>query len=98
MATVPNVLGDTLTAASAAIVASGLTVGTISKIYSTTVAINVVTFQSIIGGATESAGTPINLQVSLGPQFPQTLRAIKIAQQKTNHIHIQFTYSPLGLL
>jgi beta-lactam-binding protein with PASTA domain len=98
MATVPNVLGATVATASAAIVAAGLTVGTITNVYSAAIAVGIITFQSIIGGATEAPGTPINLIVSLGPQYPQRIQAISLVLQKSNQICIQFVYSPLGIL
>ena len=63
-ATVPDVVGQTQADASTAITAAGLTVGTITQVYSATVAPGRVVSQSLAAGATVGYGTAVNLTVS----------------------------------
>jgi beta-lactam-binding protein with PASTA domain len=65
--TVPGVVGQTQTAAAAAISASGLVVGTIATQSSATVPAGVVISQSPLGGAIVALGSAVSLVVSLGP-------------------------------
>ena len=63
----PNVQGDTQAAATAAITAAGLTVGTITMQASSTVAAGDIISESPVAGTSLSSGTAINLIVSSGP-------------------------------
>ena len=63
----PNVQGDTQAAATAAITAAGLTVGTITMQSSSTVAAGSVISESPVGGTDVSRGSVVNLVVSSGP-------------------------------
>lgn len=64
---VPNVVGETQSAATAAITAAGLTVGTVTTQSSTTVASGSVISQSPTASTSVAQGTSINLTVSSGP-------------------------------
>jgi hypothetical protein len=63
----PNVQGDTQAAATAAITAAGLTVGTITMQASSTVAAGDVISESPVAGTAVSSGSVVNLIVSSGP-------------------------------
>jgi uncharacterized repeat protein (TIGR03803 family) len=67
---VPNVVGQTQAAATAAITGAGLTVGTITQEASTTVAAGDVISQSPAAGTGVGAGTAVALVVSSGPPPP----------------------------
>lgn len=67
MVTVPAVVGQLQADAEAAIIAAGLTVGTISTANSDTVPIDHVISQSPAGGSSAAEGSPVDLVVSLGP-------------------------------
>ena len=64
---VPNIVGLTQAAASAAITAAGLTVGTITTQSSSTVPSGTVISQTPVGGASVAAGSAVSLVVSSGP-------------------------------
>ena len=64
---VPNVVGQSQAAASAAITAAGLTVGTVTMQSSSTVAAGDVISQSPATGASVTSGSAVNLVVSSGP-------------------------------
>lgn len=64
---VPNVQGKTLAAATTAIVAAQLTVGTTSTASSQTVAAGLVISQDPAAGASVSSGTAVDLVISTGP-------------------------------
>ncbi|HMF97418.1 MAG TPA: PASTA domain-containing protein, partial [Vicinamibacterales bacterium] len=72
-ATVPNVVGLTQAAASAAITNAGLVVGVVTNATSTTVAAGSVISQSPNAGVAVPTGSPIALLVSTGPPAPATL-------------------------
>jgi hypothetical protein len=67
--TVPNVVGKTQAAASSALTSAGLTVGTITQAYSSTVASGNVISQSPVSGTSVASGTAVNLTVSKGPRW-----------------------------
>ena len=67
---VPDVVGLTQSAAEAAIVGAGLSVGTVSTANSDTVAIGDVISQAPIAGTSVSSGSAVDLVVSLGPAVP----------------------------
>ena len=70
LATVPNVVGQSQAAATAAITGAGLTVGTITTAASTSVPAGSVISQSLASGTQVAAGTAVNLVVSSGPPLP----------------------------
>ncbi len=63
----PNVAGDTQAAATAAITAAGLTVGTITMQASSTVAAGDIISENPVAGTAVSSGSVVNLIVSSGP-------------------------------
>ena len=65
--TVPNVVGMTQAAAGSALTSAGLTVGTITLAYSSTVASGSVISSSPAAGASVATGTAVNLTISQGP-------------------------------
>jgi RHS repeat-associated protein len=67
MVSVPNVVGSEESVAKSAITTSGLTVGTISSTNSVTVQFGNVISQNPAAGTSVTAGSPVNLVVSLGP-------------------------------
>lgn len=95
---VPNVVGDDLFDATAAIVAAGFVLGTVMQVNDPATPAGLVLSQSPAAGTLSTPGTAVNLVLSLGPTNPQTIRAIKVVAQKANGIEIQFVYSPLGIL
>jgi hypothetical protein len=64
---VPNVVGDTQAAATTAITAAGLTLGTVTTQSSPNVASGNVISETPIAGASVSSGSAVNLVVSSGP-------------------------------
>lgn len=68
---VPNVVGDTQSAASAAIVAAGLTVGTVTQQSSSTVAGGLVISETPVAGTSAAPRSAVNLVVSTGPALLQ---------------------------
>ena len=64
---VPNVVGDTLAAASTAITTAGLKVGTETMANSNSVAAGDVISTSPVGGTNVAPGSSVNLTVSTGP-------------------------------
>jgi beta-lactam-binding protein with PASTA domain len=69
MVTVPNVEGLTQAAATAAITAAKLTVGTVTQQSSNTVATGNVISQDPASGSSVAQGSPMNLVISSGPQM-----------------------------
>lgn len=65
--TVPNVIGLSQAAAEAAILAAGLTVGTIAEEFSAMVAAGIVFVQTLDPGDVVLTGTALGITVSLGP-------------------------------
>ncbi len=65
--TVPNVVGQPRASAEAAIIAAGLTVGTITQSYSGVVPAGSVISQTPAGGTLMLAGSLVSLTISLGP-------------------------------
>jgi hypothetical protein len=63
---VPNVVNDSLSVATSAIKAAGLTVGTTTQQMSTSVPTGSVISQTPAGGASVAAGSAVNLVVSSG--------------------------------
>ena len=64
---VPNVVGEPQAAATAAITAAGLTVGTVTQASSATVASGSVISQTPAAGASAASGASVALVVSSGP-------------------------------
>jgi hypothetical protein len=62
--TVPNVVGKTQAAGSSALTSAGLTVGTITQAYSSTVASGNVISQSPVSGTSVASGSAVSLKVS----------------------------------
>jgi beta-lactam-binding protein with PASTA domain len=93
MDTVPNVVGDTQTAAATAITGAGLTVGTVTMASSATVASGKVISESPAAGTSVAAGSAVNLSVSSG-----TLTGtIYVTNSVTNSVLV-FAPSPSGTL
>jgi beta-lactam-binding protein with PASTA domain len=67
--TVPDVVGEDLTTAEAAIISANLTVGTVTAV-SSVEPVNQVLSQNPVGGTSESAGSPVNLNYSQGVIVP----------------------------
>jgi beta-lactam-binding protein with PASTA domain len=65
-ALVPNVVGSPQATASAALTAAGLTTGAITRANSAVAAGSVIS-QSVVAGSNAAPGSPVALQVSLGP-------------------------------
>lgn len=70
--TVPNVVGSTTSAASTSITGAGLTVGTTTNVYSSTVANGNVISHKPPAGVYAASSAPVNLTVSLGAQIAPT--------------------------
>ena len=77
-ATVPNVVGQLQTAAQSNITGAGLTVGTITPVYSPTVAVGIVISQSPLAGVSVALHSAVSLVVSLGPLVVPGLTAITV--------------------
>jgi serine/threonine-protein kinase len=69
MVTVPNVEGLTQDAATTAITAAKLMVGTVTQQTSNTVAAGKVISQDPASGSSVAQGSPVNLVISSGPQM-----------------------------
>jgi beta-lactam-binding protein with PASTA domain len=69
MVTVPNLEGLTQDAATAAVTAANLTVGTITQQTSNTVASGNVVSQDQPSGSSVAQGSPVNLVISSGPEM-----------------------------
>lgn len=69
--TVPNVIGQADADAQNAIIAAGLSVGTVTYDYHDSVPQGQVVSQSVAGGKKVSAGTSVGLVVSQGPKPPE---------------------------
>ena len=65
--TVPNVVGQTQAAATAAITGAGLVVGTVTQQSSATVPAGSVISQNPLSGTSVAAGSAVSLVVSTGP-------------------------------
>ena len=68
---VPNVVGQTQTAATTAIQAAGLVIGTVTTASSSTVAAGSVISENPVAGTQVNTGTAVNLVVSSGPNVTQ---------------------------
>ncbi len=66
LVTVPNVVGQTQAAATAAITSVGLSVGIVTQQSSDTILAGSVVSQTPVGGTSVAAGTPVDLIVSTG--------------------------------
>ncbi len=64
---VPNVVGDSQSAATAVLVAAGLTAGSVVAESSSTASVGTVLSQSPLAGTAAAAGSAVNLTVSSGP-------------------------------
>jgi len=64
---VPNVVGQTQSAAQSTLNGFGLVVGTITQAYSSTVASGRVISQNPVAGSTANVGAAVDLTISLGP-------------------------------
>jgi hypothetical protein len=80
--TLPNVVGKTQAAASSALTSAGLTVGTITKAYSSTVASGNVISQSPASGTSVASGSAVNLTASKGTQ-PVAMKTVPNVVGKT---------------
>lgn len=69
--TIPDVVGDTQSAATSAITSAGLNVGTVTQVCSRTVTAGVVVSESPAAGIQVTAGSAVDLTVSRG--FPRRL-------------------------
>jgi beta-lactam-binding protein with PASTA domain len=94
MDTVPNVVGDTQAAATTAIGAAGLTVGTVTTTSSATVASGSVISESPVAGTSVAAGSAVNLTVSSGATLTG---AIYVTNSVTNSVLV-FAPNPSGTL
>jgi RHS repeat-associated protein len=68
--TVPNVVGETEAAATAALVGAQLTIGTVTQQTSTSVPAGDIISQTPTAGASVAPGSPVNLVVSQGTGLP----------------------------
>jgi RHS repeat-associated protein len=68
--TVPNVVGETEVAATAALVGAQLTIGTVTQQTSTSVPVGDIISQTPAAGASVALGSPVNLVVSQGTGLP----------------------------
>jgi beta-lactam-binding protein with PASTA domain len=73
MVNVPNVIGQTQTAAQSQITGAGLAVGTVTSQPSTTTPINTVINQSPTGGTQAATGSAVNLVISSGVTVPDVV-------------------------
>src|ERR1700732_2429403 len=80
MVTVPNVEGLTQDAATTAITAAKLTVGTVTQQTSNTVATGKVISQDPLSGNSVAQGSPVNLVISSGPQMVTVPKVEGLAQ------------------
>ncbi|WP_342346735.1 PASTA domain-containing protein, partial [uncultured Nitrospira sp.] len=78
---VPNVVGLTQAAAQTAITSAGLTVGTVTTATSVTVPIGNVISQTPASGTSVTAGSVVNLVVSLGAAVPNVVGLAQAAAQ-----------------
>jgi RHS repeat-associated protein len=78
--TVPDVVGQTRSAAEAAIGTASLVVGTVGSAPSTTVAAGSVISQSPLAGTSVVSGSPVSFVISTGPPGPgETIVSIAVA-------------------
>jgi beta-lactam-binding protein with PASTA domain len=77
--TVPNVVGSTQAAATAAITSAGLKVGTVTPQTSTTIPAGSVISQTPASGAAASGGSAVNLIVSSGTKVPNVVGSTQTA-------------------
>ena len=73
--TVPDVVGREQSVASTAIIDAGLTVGTVTRVFSSSVPLGNVISQTPTGGSLAIAGSAVSLVVSKGPQ-PVTVPSV----------------------
>ena len=78
---VPNVVGLTQSAAQSAITTAGLTVGTVTTATSATVPIGRVISQTPASGTSVTAGSKVNIVVSLGAAVPNVVGLTQAAAQ-----------------
>lgn len=78
--TVPNVVGQSLTTGSAAIIAAGLAVGTVGMAPSTTVGAGSIISETPSAGTSANAGSAVNLEVSSGPPPVTVPNVVGLAQ------------------
>lgn len=77
-ATVPNVVGQLQAAAQGNITGAGLTVGTITPVYSPTVAAGIVISQTPLAGVSVALNSAVSLVVSQGPMVVPGLVSITV--------------------
>ncbi len=77
--TVPNVVGTTQSAAASTLTSAGLTVGTVSEQYSSTIPAGQVMSQSPSAGAQVAPGSAVNLVVSLGTEKTKVPNVVGIS-------------------
>ena len=87
MVTVPNVEGLTQDAATTAITAAKLTVGTVTQQTSNTVATGNVIIQDPASGNSVAQGSPVNLVISSGPQMVTVPNVEGLTQDRCDHSH-----------
>ena len=80
LVSVPNVVGMTQAAAEASITGAGLTVGSVTTAFSTTVPAGDVISQNPAAGASVPVGTAVDLVVSLGPAPVSVPDVVGLAQ------------------
>jgi beta-lactam-binding protein with PASTA domain len=80
MVTVPNLEGLTQAAAAAAVTAANLTVGTIIRQTSNTVASGNVVRQDQPSGSSVAQGSPVNLVISSGPEMVAVPNVVELTQ------------------
>jgi probable HAF family extracellular repeat protein len=72
LTSIPNIVGDTQTAAISAILGAGFSIGSIGGAASNTAAAGTVILQSPLPGAVLSPTTPVSFSISTGPVGPQS--------------------------
>ena len=79
--TVPNVVGQSQSAATSTITGAGLTLGTVTQQASTTVPAGTVLSQNPAAGASVAPGTAVDLVVSSGPTAPPPVTVPNVVGQ-----------------
>lgn len=82
--TVPNIVGDTQPVANAALVAAGLLAGTVTSVFSDTVAVGLIVSQSPVAASSVPPGSLVNYALSLGPQFTEVPDVIGLTAAAAN--------------
>jgi hypothetical protein len=101
---VPDVIADLLAAGQSDIITATLIVGTIASEYSATVLAGEISAQTPVGSTVVSAGSPVNLVVSLGPSLMDSIWSFsgiisKLTKKLLLHLHRVFdkdTYQQLA--